>query len=466
MSIRWRVLLAGVAGLLARSSGAAPSSSPLPVRTYVFRPGPAAALVARMDASWEEKSRYHDGDLREIRFVREAAGTTAAKSGRGKLLVTPLATLPADQSEREDVGGRKTVERQLDEMKKGAVEKAPAITEGKIGSARWVWFTVTDAHPKPGEFAKATQGVLTLGDVPCSVTILHDDLRTRDDVVAQLAGWSLFGAADVVTPAPDDAPARLQAACRRGDGLACGLVYELSHDSLEPAKGLELLTTGCNAGSAFACGSLGSLYAEGKDVAKDEARAMKILVRGCDAHGFLACVNAATVSARGQAKEAPLPPRSVAFLDRACGYGGDQNGVCRYSNDGDASPVAYVAAQRKGCSASDAAACRRLGWAIETGYGDAAVDVDAARAAYAKACAGHDLWGCFRQALFTADVKEQARLYEAACRGGSGPACYALAQPRYGQPADARRKLLRQACESSIESACVGVMSDLGSDGR
>jgi len=49
------------------------------------------------------------------------------------------------------------------------------------------------------------------------------------------------------------------------------------------------------------------------------------------------------------------------------------------------------------------------------------------------------LWGCFREALFTTDVQQQARLYEAACQQGSGPACYALAQPAYRRPPDVRR---------------------------
>ena len=69
------------------------------------------------------------------------------------------------------------------------------------------------------------------------------------------------------------------------------------------------------------------------------------------------------------------------------------------------------------------------------------------------------MWGCFREALFTTDVQQQARLYEAACQQGSGPACYALAQPAYRRPPDVRRELERKACDSSIEVACV---DDLG----
>src|SRR5439155_23226654 len=120
------------------------------------------------------------------------------------------------------------------------------------------------------------------------------------------------------------------------------------------------------------------------------------------------------------------PAKSMALFERACGYAGDRGEVCGASDDADAAPATYVAAQRSGCAGGDGVACRRLGWAIETGYGGAVVDVEAARAAYAKACAAHSLWGCFRQALFTSDIKEQTRLFDAACAAGSGPACYAL----------------------------------------
>ena len=446
-------------------SEAAPAD-PSPVRTYVFRPSPATALVARMDGSWKEQSRYHINEPPEIRFVRDAATTGGAAHGRAKLIVTPMATVADEKVLRDDSGGRQALQGQLATAKKRSVETNPVIADATVGGARFVSFTVTDAHPKPGEFRLATQGVLTLGGLPAAVTILHDDLQTRDEVVPLLAGWSAFGAPDVILQTPDDTPARLEAACRKGDGLACGLAYEVSHatDAKSGGDGMKSLTAACNAGSAFACGSLGSLFAEGQGVPKDEARAMKIFVQGCDAHGWLACVNAASLGARGRPKDAPLPAKSMAFFERACGYAGDRGEVCRASDDADAAPAAYVAAQRSGCVAGDGVACRRLGWAIETGYGDAVVDVEAARAAYAKACVAHSLWGCFRQALFTADLKEQTRLFDAACAAGSGPACYALAQPKYGRPAEARRTLVRQACDSSVEEACFDVMGSIGAE--
>src|SRR5262249_48812452 len=137
------------------------------------------------------------------------------------------------------------------------------------------------------------------------------------------------------------------------------------------------------------------------------------------------------------------------------GLGGGRGGVCLFSAGGGGARAGSLAAQKAGCAKGEGRACRNLGWTIETGYAGVTVDVDAARDAYHKACAARSLWGCFREALFTADAQQQARLYDAACRQGSGPACYALAQPKYGRPPEARRDLVRKACDSSIEMACV-----------
>jgi len=427
---------------------------------YVFRPGLTTALVARMAPSWEEASRYHDGNLQEIRFLREAP-PAGMKRARAKVLVTPMATLPDDKLLRDPSGGREIVQQQLADMKATAVEKNPAIADVTLGAVRIVSFTVTDAHPKPGEFALATQGVLTVGGLPCGFTILHDDSKTRDEVMAALASWSAFGAPAVIAADLDLKAKAVQDACRRGDGLACGLANEMAGESQKPADAIKVLTAGCNAGSAFACGSLGSLYAEGEGVAKDEARAMKIFVRGCDAHGWLACMNAGVMANRGHPEGARPAPASLKYFERACGYGGDHGEVCRLSMESHATRDAYLGVQKAGCERGDGGACHRLGWAIETGYGTTA-DVEAARAAYTKGCSAGSLWGCFRRALFTADAKEQERLLDAACQQGSGPACYALAQPKFGRPPKARQALVRQACESSIEDACGEVLRTLG----
>jgi len=460
------VVLVGFAPV-ALAAPPVPTASPVgaagTVRAYVFRPGPTSALVVRLDASWSESSRYHDGELREIRFLREKP---VAARARAKLLVTPMATLPDEKMLNDATGGRDVVEQQLASMASQAVEKNPPITDAKEGAVRFVSFTVTDPHPKPGELPLATQGVLTIGGLASSVTILHEDLGTRDEIVKGFARWAAFGTPNVVNEPTGPVSQQLAAACKRGDGLACGLQHELAADDpaakRSPSKELALLTAGCKAGSALACGSLGSLYAEGEGVKKDEARARKIFAQGCDAHGWLACQNAASLANRGRPEGAPLTAESVAFIERACAHGGDHGGVCRASPDAEAPPAKYVEAKKAACGQGDGVACRHLGWAYETGYSDLPVDVDRARDAYHQACAAKSLWGCFREALFTADAKQQARLYDAACQQGSGPACYALAQPLYGQTPEARHVLARKACDASIEMACVEYMSGLG----
>src|SRR5262249_3924360 len=163
---------------------------------------------------------------------------------------------------------------------------------------------------------------------------------------AMLARWSAFGAPNVVAEAKVDV-ARVAAACRRGDALACGLAFELSGSTAKGpgADERKMLEAGCKGGSAFACGSVRRLHPGGDGVRKDGGRAREIFARGCDAQGSLACVNAMAVSRRGQPESAPLSPAAVTLLDRACGYGGDRDGVCRFSSDSDAPAAVYVGRQ-------------------------------------------------------------------------------------------------------------------------
>ena len=415
-----------------------------------------------MDGAWADTSRYHAGSLSQIRFVRKAlpAADAGAPPPQTELSLWPILPLPEDRLLREPAAVDDLIKVMVAELKGHVVETRFDPIDVRRADSRLVYFTATNRNPSPGEMLQVTKGALFVNELPFVFTIEHDGEQARDEVFASLARWSGFGAANVVTVAggaPDRK--RLGERCRGGDGLACGLLHETSDDEARRNNGLAWLTAGCDAGSAFACGSLGGRYAGGNGVAADEARAMKVLQRGCDAHGSLACMNAFQLRAR-KASDALDDPEASKLLARACGYGGDRDGVCRATPVPAAPRDIYLRAQEQACARGDGLGCRMHGLAFETGYG-VAVDVTAARAAYQKACAAGDLWGCFREALMTASAGEQARLYTSACDLGSGPACYALAQPRYGQPAEARRALMRRACDSSIEDACSAVLADL-----
>jgi TPR repeat protein len=434
------------------------------LREYVFRPGPTAVLVARMVGAWDDTSRYHAGSLKQIRFVRRPLSAAAGGPlpAQTTLSLWPILPLPDERLLREPAAVADVIKVMVAELKGHVVETRLDSIEVHRGDSRLVYFTATNRAPGPGELLHATKGVLIVNELPFMFTIEHDSEPARDQVLALLAHWSGFGAANVVTAGggPPDRK-RLGERCRGGDGLACGLLHEMSDEEQQRKNGLAWLTAGCDAGSAFACGSLGSRYAKGDGVTADVARATKILQRGCDAHGWLACMNALRLRTRKVSAHWLTDPDASKLLARACGYGGDRDDACRMTSVPAEPADAYVRAQQQACVGGDAVGCRLYGWAFETGYG-VAVDVAAARAAYQKACAAGDLWGCFRQALTTAGAVEQARLFSSACEQGSGPACYALAQGRYGQPTESRRALLRQACESSIEEACIAVIAELG----
>jgi len=441
---------------------ATPSATPSPgaavdERTYTFRLGSTALIAARMDTSWTDETRYHAGDLRMIRFVRPAV--SASGPPRATIMMTPLWPVPPQARVDSATEVRAYVRSQARQMEAGAVEQTLQVTEAVHGEFSFTYFTATDAKPGAGEFARATQGMLVARGIPLSVTILHDELETRDQVLDRLAGWNVFGVATRAVPRANLAPGVLDTACKRGDGLACGLAVEVHRDAGDD-QSLGWATRGCDGGSAFACGTLGSYYAEGNGVAQDDARARQILQKGCDAHGDLACLNLASLAARGN-ENPDSNPAIVALADKACGFGGDKRGVCRLPVAGRVAQAEYRAAVLAACDRRQARECRALGWDFETGYGGA-IDVDRARDAYARGCELGDLWACFREGLLASSLARQKTLYTAACERGSGPSCYALAQPAFGPTDQQRAALWRQACNSGIEDACWAFATTLG----
>jgi TPR repeat protein len=416
----------------------------------------SAIAVVRLDAAWSEESQYHAGELRAIRFVRESGK-------RAKLLLTPLVPVPDEAL----LGPAPELVELVQagpaaELAPQSVEKKLAVEQRRAGDVELVVVTATDAAPKPGEFRRVTTGIARLHGIPFSLTILFDEPAARDELFAAMRSWSGFGAPERALPEVRPDRAALEAACQRGDGLACGLVNELlAQDEAGKDSYFKRASAGCNAGSVFACSVLGSLYAEGHGVAADVNKALALFVRACDGHSGLGCLNAIKMVAQ---KRGRLPKGASAdpmfYADRACWYGSDRDGVCRATDDSDAKPADYLAQKIAGCARGDARACRLLGWARETAYGTS-TDVAGAVDAYGKACDKGDLYGCFRRALFTSDLTEQGKLLGAACERGSGPACYDLALPTYGVAAAQRATLWRRACESDIEPACLQVAATL-----
>jgi TPR repeat protein len=94
-------------------------------------------------------------------------------------------------------------------------------------------------------------------------------------------------------------------ACRNGEGAACAqLVPELER--------------GCGEGQANACDFAAWLFAEGRGVTKDPARAASFLERACAAGDKHACMRQAWSQARGEGV-AKDEARGAAVLEALCG---------------------------------------------------------------------------------------------------------------------------------------------------
>jgi TPR repeat protein len=276
---------------------------------------------------------------------------------------------------------------------------------------------------------------------------------------AAIHAWSVVGAADRAQTQQQPSKPNLEAACRKGDGLAFGLVDELFHEDEHRAPAL--LQLGCKAGSAFACAMLAGRYDDGEGTPRDADMALRLSIRACLGHSALGCMNAAKMIAqeRGHVPKGQSADAN-AYIDRACWYGGDRDGVCRASDDSNLGEGEYHQHQLAQCTRGNARACRLLGWDFETGYGTP-TNIALALAAYKNACERADVYGCFREALLTADTRQQAQLYQTACQQGSGAACYNATLPIYGVSAEKRSELYRRACESDVVAGCMAFASQL-----
>jgi len=189
----------------------------------------------------------------------------------------------------------------------------------------------------------------------------------------------------------------------------------------------------CQRGDPRACAALGSMYADGVGVPRDDARAFELLVGACREGDVVGWVNLGTLYSRPSAaiRDDDL---AAAIFGRACAEG---------------VPLA----------------CANLGALVAQGRG-AVQDEERARALFARSCTDGSPQGCFNLAArleFVRTPESDARaaeLYQRSCDLGWGLGCERLATLRErgapGVPRDAgsARELFSEACELGRASAC------------
>jgi hypothetical protein len=134
-------------------------------------------LVIRVPSDWRDKVGQAPNRLPPtIGF--------APKSGKPfRILVTPIWPIPKDRAPptRDEIRSR--VERGAQGVRAQAVEPELRIIEFQGRSGPGFYFSATDRAPKPGEYKFLTHGIVRVGELSVTFTILTND--GQEAIVAQ-----------------------------------------------------------------------------------------------------------------------------------------------------------------------------------------------------------------------------------------------------------------------------------------
>jgi len=100
----------------------------------------------------------------------------SAKSGAPfEILITPIWSMAGKPAPLDSASIRREVEGAANAAKPQAVEKVLAIETINAASGTGYYFTATDRAPNPGEYKYLTQGILPVGQLTVTFTILTND---------------------------------------------------------------------------------------------------------------------------------------------------------------------------------------------------------------------------------------------------------------------------------------------------
>ena len=161
----------------AQTNGATPRRFTLPDH---------GSFVIQVPPDWKDQTRQPPNRL---------PPTIAFGPGSGKpfqVLLTTIWPATKDRPPQSRDQLRATVERSAEVARTQAVEKELRIVEFQGRSGPGFYFSATDRAPKPGEFKFLTQGIVRVGELAVTFTILTND---GQEAVVKQALEALKGAA-------------------------------------------------------------------------------------------------------------------------------------------------------------------------------------------------------------------------------------------------------------------------------
>lgn len=179
-------------------------------------------------------------------------------------------------------------------------------------------------------------------------------------------------------------------ACVDGEAASCSDLGAMYSDGLGVPRDLELAIglyrRACSGAHPRGCINLGLAYLAGDGVPKDASAARALFERACTAEHPAGCTRLATLT------HATDPARSLALLEKACGYSTGTSACVdagvRYNSGSDAptDETRATALFGRACDLNDARGCANLGLQLLEGRGTAKDEAKAAEL-FQRTCA-------------------------------------------------------------------------------
>ncbi len=150
------------------------------IRRYELRDGNSIEL--KIPTSW--KSELKDGPQ-----LPYATITLQPRAGSlFDILISPIVFRGNDASSLSANDIRRRVQAGIDVIRNRAVEKEVEVKELNGSTGPGYYYTVTDRKPKSGEYKYMTSGIVRIGDLAVSFTVLTNDGQTKiiDQALAML----------------------------------------------------------------------------------------------------------------------------------------------------------------------------------------------------------------------------------------------------------------------------------------
>lgn len=314
-----------------------------------------------------------------------------------------------------------------------------------------------DLFPLAMDEVAFAEALIARGNKPEEAHSLHEALTGR----AALAADSVPPSAETPEPVQVVTP-----------GAPASASEETKPPSDEDVAELKQLEEACEAKDAVVCRRLGTRFAEGDGVAKDQVRAAALFDKACAMDEANSCtlLGIAYHNGDGVTRNAE---RAAALFAQACEKGGPADcgnvGLAYVKGEGvvkDAQRgVGYF---KMACDKKNAAACSSLGAAYTLGVG-AKINLKRARRLFEKACDGDDAGGCYNLGVVydqglgvKKDPVRAASLYVGACDRDDASACGnlgSLTQNGSGVAKDVAQAgtLFAKACDLGDADGCLNL---------